>query len=842
VRVTPVALGEACCNSESFGGLSFSDLPATDLTPLIPISYLMRGILFDAEYADETREMRLWFKSDERVFAAIDRSFVPKFFVEGENPERLAKIIEKIEVRENERIVRPVSVRTVKMGRLGRTIDVVEVVPEQAKDVQTLRRFIREMPGVKQLYNYDIPVSKYYLISNGITPMDGAEVEGEVKGPEILLPSPPRPVQLEAPRLSMMSFDIEVYNPTGSPRPEKDPIMMISLAGDDGFRKVLTWRKFWTRHDFVEVVNCEREMIRRFVEIVGERDPDVLLGYNTDFFDFPYLKERAKILKVKLALGRDGSEIVARRRKFATATRVRGRIHIDVFAMVDFLATIGSIRLVHYTLEDVYRYLLGKEKPDFEFTKFVEAWEKGGEAWERLLTYSLSDAVATLELGEELLPLFLELSRIVGQTPFDVVRMTPGQIVEWLLIAEGFRRNELIPARPVAETYEERLEETYTGAYVMEPVRGLHENLVVFDFRSLYPSIIVTHNIDPSTINCECCGETGERVPDLPYHICRRRRGFLPEVVEKVLTARFEVKRRLKELKKDSQEYKRLNAKQWALKIIANSFYGMLGYPKARWYSKECAESITSFGRHYIKRTIRMAEEAGFKVVYSDTDSLHCLLGKKSKEDALKFLNEVNEHLPGIIELELEGFYPRAVYVTKKRYAMIDEEGRITVKGLEFVRRDWAAIAKHTQEAVLRALLKDGSKEKAAQIIRETVEKIRRGDVRLEDLVIYTQLKMPIEDYKSIGPHVVAAKRLRDAGREVEPGMIIAYVQTKGGGSISDRAYPVELLGDREYDPDYYINHQVLPAVMRIMEVLGFSEGELTSTRERQKGLDVFLR
>ncbi|MEM3185001.1 MAG: DNA polymerase domain-containing protein, partial [Candidatus Hadarchaeales archaeon] len=119
---------------------------------------------------------------------------------------------------------------------------------------------------------------------------------------------------------------------------------------------------------------------------------------------------------------------------------------------------------------------------------------------------------------------------------------------------------------------------------------------------------------------------------------------------------------------------------------------------------------------------------------------------------------------------------------------------------------------------------------------------IRKGDVKLEDLIIYTQLKMPIENYKSVGPHVVAAKRLREAGREVEPGMIIAYVQTRGRGSISERAYPVELLGDRSYDPEYYINHQVLPAVMRIMEVLGYSERELTSkTVEKPKGLDFFL-
>jgi DNA polymerase I len=592
----------------------------------------------------------------------------------------------------------------------------------------------------------------------------------------------------------------------------------------------------------LEIVGSEREMLKRFVDIVNERDVDVLLGYNTDLFDFPYMKERAKHLKIKLRLGRDGTEVIARRRRFATATRVRGRVHVDVFSMVNFLATIGNIRLIHYTLEDVYRHVLGKEKPDFEFTKFVEAWEKGGPPWQRLIEYSMSDAVATLELGEELLPLFIELARVVGQSLFDVTRMTPGQLVEWLLISEANQRGELIPARPVGEEYEERAEETYVGAYVMEPARGYHEDLVVFDFRSLYPSIIVTHNIDPSTVNCGCCkkGET-TAVPELGYHICKKRRGFLPDIVERVVKTRSELKAQLKKHRRGTREYRSLDAKQWALKIVSNSFYGMLAYPRARWYSKESAESVTSFGRHYIHQTIQMARDFGLEVVYGDTDSLHCKLNGKSREDAMRFMELVNERLPGMIELELEAFYPRAVFVTKKRYAMIDDEGRIVVKGLEFVRRDWAAIAKRTQEAVLKAILKQGSPQKAAEIVRETTKRILNGKADLEELIIYTQLKMPIESYRSIGPHVVAAKRLRELGHEVEPGMMIAYIETKGPGSISERAVPVEDFRGREYDPEYYVGHQVLPAVMRIMEVLGYKEADLRFEREKQVGLEKFM-
>lgn len=808
----------------------------------------MRGLLLDVDYAEEEEQpcVRLFVKNGIETVMAIDPSFEQYLYVVASDSNKTAKLISKLELSERGQTVKPKSVKIVKRTFLGREVEAIKVSFHHPKDIPSLRHAIRDFPGVKEIYEFDIPSARRYLVDRALTPMAGVEVRGEIEEREglktILVEAPPKPVPAPEPKLNVMSFDIEVYNPTGSPRPDKDPILMVSLADSRGFRKVITWKDLGAKLEYVEVVNSEREMLERFVELVKERDIDVLLGYNTDLFDFPYIRERAKQLRLKLGLGRDGSEVIARKRRFATAARVRGRVHVDVFAMVNFLATIGTIRLIHYTLEDVYRHMLGKEKPDFEFTQMVSAWEKGGEPGRRLLEYSMSDADATLELGLELLPLFVELTRVVGQTLFDVSRMTPGQLVEWLLIAEAHRRGELIPARPVGEEFEGRLEETYVGAYVMEPVKGLHEDLVVYDFRSLYPSIIVTHNIDPSTLKCKCC-KSGEatRVPELGYYFCTKRRGFIPSTLERLIQERVRLKQEMKRHKRESKEYTALNARQTAFKIISNSFYGMLGYPRARWYFKECAESVTSFGRHYIHKTIEMAKDYGLEVIYGDTDSLFCKLNGKSHEEAIKFMEKVNESLPGIMELELEGFYPRGIFITKKRYAMIDREGRMVVKGLEFVRRDWAAIAKRTQEEVLKAILRDGSPEKAAEIVRRTTKDVLEGKVNLDDLIIYTQLKMPIESYRAIGPHVVAARRLRELGHEVEPGMMIAYIEVRGPGSISDRAVPVEDFKGKEYDPDYYVGHQVLPAVMRIMEVLGYREEDLRFERKKQLGIEKFI-
>jgi len=809
----------------------------------------LEGLLLDSDYAEEEKRpcIKLFIKSEKGTIAAVDQNFKPYLYVVANEPTKVMKTISKLQMKEENRTIKPESVKIVDRAFLGQEVKAIKVTFNNPRDMAPLRHAIRSIRGVKEIYEFDIQPARRYLIDNALEPMSGVSFSGDTTEKNgvktVLLDKPPAPTKASNINLNIMSFDIEVYNPTGSTRPDKDPILMISLADNRGFRKVITWKDFKAGLDYVEVVPSEREMLERFVQIVEERDVDVLLGYNTDLYDFPYMRERAKVLKIKLKLGRDGSEVISKKRRLATVARIRGRPHIDVYAMIDFLATIGNIRLIHYTLENVYKYFTGKDKLDIEFTEICNAWDKGGEKAKTFLKYSMSDADATLEIGLELLPMFLELARIVRQSPFDVSRMTPGQLVEWLLIAEAFRVDELVPTRPVGEEFVERAEETYVGAYVMEPEKGLHENIVVFDFRSLYPSIIVTHHIDPSTLDCKCCNPSeATSVPELGYRFCKKRNGFIPTTLERIIKERVKVKEEMKKFKRDSREYRSLDAKQWAFKIIANSFYGMLGYPRARWYCKQCAESVTSFGRNYIYKTIEMAKNAGLEVIYSDTDSLFCKLDSKSRKDATDFLKKINKSLPGIIELELEGFYKRGVFVTKKRYAMISEDNRMVVKGLEFVRRDWAALAKKTQEAVLEAILRDGSKEKAAKIVRDATKNIFEGKVNLDDLIIYTQLTMPIEQYRAIGPHVAAAKKLKAKGVQIEPGMMIAYIEAKGTGSISERAIPAEDFKGMKYDADYYVENQVLPAVMRIMEVLGYREVDLKYEKGKQLSLAKFTQ
>lgn len=214
-------------------------------------------------------------------------------------------------------------------------------------------------------------------------------------------------------------------------------------------------------------------------------------------------------------------------------------------------------------------------------------------------------------------------------------------------------------------------------------------------------------------------------------------------------------------------------------------------------------------------------------------------MNEEIKEKAQQFLKVVNKNLPEGMELEFEGFFQRGFFVTKKRYALI-QDGTIIVKGLEFVRRDWAPITKKTQAKVLSAILKDASPEKAAKILEGVVDNLRKGDVKLEDLVIHTQLSKNPHEYVQMAPHVLAAKKSIKKGRDIKRGSIIRYVIVKGKEPISKRAVPIEDAKLSNYDPNYYIENQVLPSVGRIIESLGYSQQDILH-KEKQSSLDAFF-
>jgi len=286
-----------------------------------------------------------------------------------------------------------------------------------------------------------------------------------------------------------------------------------------------------------------------------------------------------------------------------------------------------------------------------------------------------------------------------------------------------------------------------------------------------------------------------------------------------------------------------LVARSEGLKVLANSLYGYYGFFGARWYCIECARSITAWGRYYIHSVIDKAEKNGFKVIYSDTDSVFMLMGKKTKKDIEKFTEKINIELPGLMELEYEGYYPRGIFVqtkgrdvgAKKKYALISDKGEIKITGFETVRRNWSPVAKKVQKEIINIILKENNVDKALKYVKKIIEELRKNKVDVEDVVIRTQLQKDIRDYVQIGPHVAVAKRMKAKGLSVGPGSMIKYVVIKGNGMIRDRSRTVDELKDEKYDSDYYINNQVVPAVEGIFSVFGYKKSDIISEKDQSE-------
>ncbi len=756
--------------------------------------------LLDIDYTvrDEKAVIRLYYKTDKgREIREVD-DFEPHFYVTSDNLEQSKEEIEKLNG--------VVKVETVKKVEVRQEIEVLKVTVKLPQNVPELRGEIKGFENTKEVREAAIPFAERYLINSGIVPMENAEQMG----------------------LKIASFDLEVYNPEGEPKSEKDPILMISYADSTGMKKVWTYRETpGLKQEYLEILKSERAMIEKFIQTVKEQEIDILCTYNGDNFDFPYLNERAAKYKMDVGLGIDASKVRLERRGMNLGAKVRGRPHIDLYPICRQV-----FNLSRYTLENVYLEMFGEEKKDINASEMHKVWDANETgAMKEVFEYSMDDAIGTLRIGLAILPLQYELSRITRIPVYKSSRSGSGQRVEDLLIKRAFEKNILIPNKPSDRIANERQRSSYVGAYVVEPKKGIHDNIVLFDFRSLYPSIIISHNIDPSAMNCSCCKKEEAFQSPAGHHFCKKNVGLIPETVGELIQRRIDVKKKLKE-ESEPEKKRFLDVEQQALKLMSNSMYGYFAFARAVWYSRECAEAIAALGRQYIHDTIEAAKKHGFDVLYGDTDSVYITVSgeKNSKKiiaEAKKFSSEINKELPGGMELEFEGFYPRGIFITKKRYALMDEKGTLLVKGLEVRRRDWSNVAKETQTKVLNALLKDKDPNKAAEIVKGIVQRIKAGDVKLEDLTIHTQITRGMNEYVQAGPHIIAARKAIKEGREFKQGDIVTYVVTKTGTSISDRARVVDFVQEGDYDANYYVNNQVLPAVMRILEALGYSEDEL---------------
>jgi DNA polymerase I len=500
----------------------------------------------------------------------------------------------------------------------------------------------------------------------------GREIGGKIKSYEI---DEIERVEIEVPDLKILAFDCEMLSSFGMPDAEKDPIIVIAVKWGDGEKEfeIISERE-------------ERKILQRFVEIIKTVDPDVIVGYNQDAFDWPYLRKRAEKLKVPLNIGRDGSQISFK----GGRPKIAGRLNVDLY---DIAMRITEVKIKR--LENIAEFLGTKiDMEDIEARDINKYWETDKE---KVLLHAKRDVMHTFMIAKELLPMHYEMAKLIRLPLDDVTRIGRGKQVDWLLLSEAKKVGEVAPnAAEVAETYE--------GAFVIEPERGLHENVAELDFASMYPSIMVAFNISPDTLS-----PNGEYIaPEVGYRFKKQPDGFFKRILISLIKRRQEIKKIMKNMNENDPNYKLLDIKQQTLKILTNSFYGYMGWGGARWYCKACAEATTAWGRHFIKTSAKIAEQMGFKVLYGDTDSIFVSkpVGiEELKKEVDKLIERISKELP--VQIELDELFKTIFFVEKKRYAGLTIEGKILVRGLEVRRGDWCELAKRAQKEVIEILLRE---------------------------------------------------------------------------------------------------------------------------------------
>ncbi|HUB92388.1 MAG TPA: DNA-directed DNA polymerase [Candidatus Saccharimonadales bacterium] len=797
----------------------------------------LEGIIVDVDYVIDGggSVIRITLRQGDKVHTVYDPSFYPHFYIIPSSGSITREMLQKVEIVNDGERISVHSVDEKEISFRGRKTKVFSISTKNSKNVPKLSEALQEFG---ERYEHDIVFWKRYLIDKAISPMAGARIKAREEDGKLIVEEISK-AAIEKPAIKSLCFDIETYNPVEVPRPEVDPILMISYIHDGG-KGVLTTKEI--KRDFVSVFKTEREMINEFTRIVRENDIDAIVGYNSSNFDLPYLIKRAEKTKADFEISRYGTTPKPEHHGLIEAVKIAGRINVDAYNVAKFISIVGAserlARANRFTLSEVYAAITGNQKKMVDRKNIWQIWDGSDADREELADYSLGDAVSLKAVYDFFIPLEIEIARVTGTTLAEACISTTGQLVEYFLMRYANNNNEIVPDKPSESEITRRVSNPIEGAYVKTPDAGVYKSIAVFDFRSLYPSIIIAYNIDPSTLLKDESTEYFESPNGIRFQ--KKPEGIVPKALRILLKERGQVKNAYKK----DPDNKYLAARSQALKIIANSFYGYLGYARSRWYSRDCAASVTALGRSYITKTMETAEKDGFKVLYADTDSIFLLMEKRKKDDALSFMKNYNATLPETMELELEDFYVSGVFVgkrggdsgAKKKYALLSESGRVKIRGFELVRRDWSSISRETQLAVLNTILKEGSKEKAIAIVKDVVKRLREGSVEINQLAIRTQLRKKIDSYDSKSPELSAAKKAIKSGiktKEEMEGGTISYVVTKHGSTISEKAELAEVAKD--YDADYYISHQIIPSTLKILKELGVSEEELKGLGSQKK-------
>jgi DNA polymerase I len=735
------------------------------------------------------------------------------------------------------------------IGYQSKPSKMLKIYTNSPRDVREMREKVRNIPNVSDIFEADVLFHDRFSADTGISCLQWIEVESEeVHYKDIKIIEP----QEEIP-LRILSLDIECLIPeSGSvPLPENDQITLISLAFSHGYNGinnlVLIAKKISCDRSDILSYNNEYEMLKALINIIKDYNPDIITGYNVEGFDLNYIDIRNKKHRLSCNIGRDNSSMYLH--KFGTSTEVQiaGRIVIDTLPMIR-----RNYSLKQYTLKNVSSELLHLQKLDVPASKMREFWLDNGENFINFIKYSRRDAVLGLMLLTNLglLRKHIALSKASGILLQTVVRGGQTQMLEFMILRRFNQANRVVNMKPEVK---ESNESGFEGAYVSKPKKNLCDNLLLTDMQSLYPSLIIRYNLCPTTMILEEEHKDFSVSPEGTKFV-NSIRGILPEMLDELLKKRLDVKSRMKKAI-DLNERDILDSIQYSYKILLNSAYGLCGYPRSRTFASHVASSVTAYGRETIKgvrdsiESIKYLEvnnkKVNFEVIYTDTDSAYVEVLCQDNIDpdeadiiGNKLTKIVSEPMSYPMKLNYEGYASRALFLTKKRYAMCMTtkkdnviKHKIKVKGIEVVRRDWCQLTGETMSKVLEIILIEGNPYKAWEYANSIVQQVIsltdiRNNLELANKLILSRKIGNLESYKNEQAHVTVCKKMIARGEQpFGLGERCQYLAlpgaTRDGISTSVDTMDYIISTNGRIDNHWYVEKQIIPPLERVFSSIG---------------------
>ncbi len=742
---------------------------------------MVRGWLLDL-YPIEQGKMVVWVKSDDNRAVRLVDSWNHCIYVAADQKPLLLDLLKRDEIRD-------LIVDWAFESKFERIVDlekseVLRLTLKDARKAQDLAKRIQNNApfDLYRIYNVDVSPQQAYFYEKELFPL--ARVEAREENQQIaweLLDSI-ESTDYEVPRLASLKLRVEVDKLGKLPRFE-EPIKSIQVV---------------SKGESVTIdEGSEADKILSLVKTTSEFDPDLIHTDDGDTFTFLYLIRRAEAnhLQDQLILSREH-----------IALKWPSKLGNSYFSYGKILYKPASQKLY------------GRVHVDESNTFIASSCGLHG---------------------------LIEVARLCRIPIHTALRASIGKCMSSLQFYNATKRDILIPWKPtLAECFKTvwDLMVADRGGFIFEPKLGLHEEVGEIDFSSLYPMIMAKKNISAETVSCRCCQDSTQLVPEVNYHVCRRRRGIVPISLDLVL----EKRRIYKELMKsaaDSQLRAVYDARQASLKWILVCCFGYLGFHNAKFGRIDAHISVCAYARKILLDAVRIAERNGFSLVHGIVDSLWLKKRGADEEDYENLCEEIRDELG--FPISFEGIYKWIAFLPSKVYAQIPvlnryfgvfRNGEVKHRGIETRRHDTPSLITRFEEETLQTLAKASDLQSAynllpsvLQILRSYSDQVKEGRIPLEDLVIQRGMSKNLDEYENNTLQAIAAKQLQREGRQLFAGQTISYVITNySSKNAESRVLAYELITSKtSYDVARYLE-LLAYAASTILDPFGYGKDQLT--------------